>query len=129
MFEEFSSGYYFGRLYVEPFDGDKAVMQREQHERVNEELYATGEGIERLDSPLVMKLDRQHFSVHGESGIPPDTIAVPESIIDETDIDNPPTVREVFLAKRDHARKLLDMFGQHSQPASDASNNGSATGR
>lgn len=126
MFEEFSSGYYFGRLYVEPFDGDKAVMQREQHERVNEELYATGEGIERLDSPLVMKLDRQHFSVHGESGIPPDTIAVPESIIDETDIDNPPTVREVFLAKRDHARKLLDMFGQ---PESDASNDGTATGR
>jgi hypothetical protein len=129
MFEEFSSGYYFGRLYVEPFDGVKAVMQREQHERVNEELYATGEGIERLDSPLVMKLDRQHFSVHGESGIPPDTIAVPESIIDETDIDNPPTLREVFLAKRDHARKLLGMFGQRAQPESDASNDGSATGR
>lgn len=122
MFGEFSSGYYFGRLYVEPFDGDRALMQQEQHERVNEELYTTGEGLERLDTPLVMKLDRQHFSVHGESGLPPDTIAVPESIIEATDIENPPTLREVFLAKRDHAHKLLGLFGEPRGP-----NDGDAT--
>lgn len=112
MFEEFSSGYYFGRLYVEPFDGDRAVMQRDQHERVNEQLYLTGDGVERLDSPLVMKLDRQHFPVHGETGIPRDTIAVPEQIIENTDVENPPTLREVFLAKREHAHRLLGLFGQ-----------------
>ncbi|QSG03294.1 DUF5802 family protein [Natranaeroarchaeum sulfidigenes] len=128
MFEEFSSGYYFGRLYVEPFDGDRAVMQREQHEQVNEELYATGDGVERLDAPLVMKLDRQHFSVHGDSGIPPDTIAVPESIIDGAGIENPPTLSEVFLAKRDHARKLLGMFGQPSA-RTDTPDGGSTSGR
>lgn len=112
MFEEFSSGYYFGRLYVEPFDGDRAVMQRDQHERVNEQLYASGDGIERLDTPLVMKLDERHFPVHGEPGVPEDTLAVPESILEETRVANPPTLREVLLAKSDRAQQLMRMFGE-----------------
>lgn len=110
MFEEFSSGYYFGRLYVEPFDGDRALMQREQHERVNERLYASGEGVERLDAPLVMKLDNRHFPVHGEEGIPSDTLAVPEGLVDDG-FRSPPTLREVLLAKEDRATQLLRLSG------------------
>ncbi|HKL28767.1 MAG TPA: DUF5802 family protein [Natrialbaceae archaeon] len=111
MFERFSSGYYFGRLYVEPFDGDRPAMQREQHERVNEQLYATGDGVERLDAPLVMKLGNRHFPVHGDEGVPGHTLALPEAMLEEVDVENPPTLQEVLLAKADRAEQLLRMAG------------------
>jgi len=111
MFEEFSSGYYFGRLYVEPFDGDRPAMQREQHERVNEQLYATGEGVERLDAPLVMKLGNRHFPVHGNEAVPGNTLALPEGMLEDVDVENPPTLREVLLAKADRAEQLLQLSG------------------
>jgi hypothetical protein len=111
MFETFSSGYYFGRLYVEPFDGDRPAMQREQHERVNEQLYATGDGVERLDAPLVMKLGNRHFPVHGDEGVPGHTLALPEAMLEEVHVENPPTLQEVLLAKADRAEQLLRMSG------------------
>lgn len=55
MFDEFSAGYYVGQLYIEPHDGEHAVMDRVQHEEANEQVYAADEGIERVDYPLVMK--------------------------------------------------------------------------
>ncbi|GAA0672602.1 DUF5802 family protein [Natronoarchaeum mannanilyticum] len=116
MFEEFSSGYYFGRLYVEPFDGDRAVMQRDQHERVNEQLYASGEGVERLDAPLVMKLDERHIPVHGEPDVPRDTLAVPATVLEDVRVRNPPALKEVLLAKADRARQLLRLTGGEPTP-------------
>lgn len=108
MFEEFSSGYYLGRLYVEPHDGDCAVMQRDQHERVNEQLYPapTSEGGE---TPLVMKFGRRHFSVHGQEGVPADTLALPWTYLENSPVRNPPELAEVLLAKADRAVQLLDM--------------------
>jgi hypothetical protein len=106
MFERFSSGYYLGRLYVEPGDGEQAAIARAQHEQVSEQLYA-GEGVERTDHPLVMKLGNTHFTVGGEADVPADTLVVPDQVVEETDIRNPPTLREVFLAKADRARQLL----------------------
>lgn len=111
MFEVFSNSYYLGRLYVTPAEGRRAVMHREQHERINEEVYATGDGVERLDAPLVMKLESGHFPVHGDDAVPTNTLAVPESILDGTRIRNPPTLREVFLARRERARQLLQFAG------------------
>lgn len=107
MFERFSRGYYMGRLYVEPSTGDLATMCREQHERINEQLYSTGEGLERLDRPLVMKVGSAHIAVHGETGVPADTLSIPESVLDETTVRNPPTLREILLAKADRAAQLL----------------------
>ena len=107
MFEDFSSGYYLGRLYVEPHDEERAVMRRDQHEQINEQLYATGEGVERLDSPLVMKVDRHHVAVRGEDGIPEGTLALPESLLEDTGVRNPPALKEVLLAKADRAAQLL----------------------
>jgi hypothetical protein len=113
MFEEFSSGYYFGRLYVEPFDGERPAIQREQHERVNRQLYATGEGVERLDAPLVMKLGNCHFPVHGDETVPGDTLALPKPMLEDVNVENPPTLTEVLLAKADRAEQLLRMAGYH----------------
>ena len=107
MFEAFSSGYYLGRLYVEPYDGEQAAMRRDQHEQINEQLYASSEGIERLDSPLVMKVDRHHVAVQGQDGIPERTLALPADLLDDTRIENPPTLKEVLLAKADRAAQLL----------------------
>ena len=107
MFEQFSSGYYLVRLYVEPRAGDAAVMHRRDHEQVNEQLYATGEGVERTDRPLVMKVGTRHFPVHGDGGVPEGTLALPPSLIEDTGVENPPTLTEVFLAKADRAAQLL----------------------
>jgi hypothetical protein len=106
MFEQFSRGYYLGRLYVEPDKGDVATMCQTQHEQVNRQLYTDGEGIERTDLPLVMKVGTNHFPVHGDESVPADTLAVPENLLEET-VRNPPSLREVFLAKAERAAQLL----------------------
>jgi hypothetical protein len=107
MFERFSSGYYLGRLYVEPHDGERAVIHRTDHERVNEQLYAAGVGVERVDFPLVMKLDGSHFPVHGDDGVPSGTLAVPDSMTESALPDR----REVLLADADRADELLRYAG------------------
>jgi len=107
MFERFSSGYYLGRLYVQPHEGEQAVMNERHHEQVNEHLYADGDGVERLDLPLVMKIGSTHLAVHGAEGVPERTVALPDDLLVETGTDNPPTLREVLLAKADRAAQLL----------------------
>jgi hypothetical protein len=104
MFEQFSSGYYLGRLYVEPYDGDHAAIHRTHHEQVNEQLY------ESEDGPLVMKVGSTHLAVHGAEDIPGRTLALPEQALSAAGVDNPPTLQEVLLAKGDRARQLLE-FG------------------
>ncbi|MFB6112053.1 MAG: DUF5802 family protein [Halobacteriaceae archaeon] len=111
MFESFSRGYYLGRLYVEPHDGDQAVMQAEQHERLNRQLYADGEGLERLDYPLVVKIGSRHLAVHGSAEVPGDTIAAPPHILEDAGIDAPPELSEVLLAKPERADQLLRITG------------------
>ena len=111
MFEVFSRSYYLGRLYVTPTDGHRAFMHSSQHEQINDAVYTTGEGIERLDTPLVMKLESGHFPVHGDDGVPENTLAVPESHLERTSIRNPPSLKEVFLARRERAQQLLDYAG------------------
>ncbi len=107
MFEQFSRSYYLGRLYVEPRPGEPATMCRDQHQHVNEQLYgATAEG-PGTDRPLVMKLGRRHFPVHGGEGVPADTLAVPPGVLEDVALRNPPSLREVFLATADRAGQLL----------------------
>ncbi len=110
MFEPFSSGYYLGRLYVEPAQGEAAVLNHTHHASVNEALYADGEGLESLEHPLVMKLENRHFPVHPGESVPEGTLAVPEDLLEATQIENPPELREVLLAKAAHAKRLVE-FG------------------
>lgn len=107
MFEQFSSGYYLGELFVEPHDGPRAAIHREDHEEVNRQLYATGEGLERLDTPLVMKLQGRHFPVLGDDEVPTGTLAVPLDLADK----DLPERRRVLLAKADRAGELLRWAG------------------
>jgi hypothetical protein len=109
MFEQFSRGYYLGRLYVEPSSDETATMCQRQHEQVNEQLYTDGTGVERLDKPLVMKIGSTHLSVHGEEGVPADTLSIPEEMLEGSAVRNPPTLQEVLLAKSDRATQLLEL--------------------
>lgn len=114
MFAPFSSGYYVGRLLVEPHRGDDALMHRSQHETVNKHLYAEGEGLERVDYPLVMKLRTRHFAVHGDEGVPEDTLMLPEYLLEERSLDPLPGIREVLLAKPGIVRRVLEWSGDGS---------------
>jgi hypothetical protein len=118
MFEQFSSGYYLGRLYVEPYDGDRAAIHRAHHEQVNETLY------DAEDRPLVMKVGSTHLAVGGAEDIPGRTLALPERALSAAGVDNPPTLREVFLAKADRARQLLEF--SDAPPGADADGDGPA---
>jgi len=109
MFEPFSTAYYLGRLYVRGRDADRAAIHADRHEQVNRELYADGDGVERLDYPLVMKLETAHFPVHGDDGVPDGTLAVPEEWLAAVGVENPPSLREVFLASSDRAAQLLGL--------------------
>lgn len=118
MFAQFSSGYYLGRLYVEPRAGARPAMHREQHEHVSEQLYmaegSTGEnasegGEPTSEQPLVMRIGGTHVPVHGAEGVPERTVALPEDWLDATRLRNLPTLTEVLLAKRERAEQLLDM--------------------
>ncbi|WP_247731342.1 DUF5802 family protein [Halovivax limisalsi] len=122
MFERFSKSYYLGRLYVTPGAGDRVTMDHAQHERVNEQLYATGEGAERLDTPVVMKLEGQHFPVHGSESVPTNTLSVPADLLENTDIENPPELASVLLANRDRARQLLEYAGWNPDQPIDEDN-------
>lgn len=101
MFEQFSSGYYLGRLYIEPHDGPRAALQSGHYREVRRQLYRESTEDE---TPLVMRYDSQHFVVGGEEDIPERTLAVPEPWLDDYDPLEP---REVFLAKADRAHQLL----------------------
>lgn len=111
MFEEFSAGYYLGRLYVKPHEGERALINEEHHERANEQVYATGEGVERLDNPLLMKLDEAHFPVHGAPGVTTGTLAIPGELLESTGVEDPPTLTAVMLAKAGRATQLMGWFG------------------
>lgn len=127
MFEQFSRGYYLGRLYVEPRDDETARMCHEQYRRVADQLYGD-DGARAGGAPLVMKLGTRHFPVHGERDVPADTLAVPPTVLDDADVANPPSLREVLLATADRAAQLLRLTtGSVSEEAMPTDTDGSGT--
>ncbi|MFB6201446.1 MAG: DUF5802 family protein [Halorhabdus sp.] len=113
MFEQFSRSYYLGRLYVEPRPESIAAMCARQHQSLRQRLYQ--DDGER--PPLVMKLGSRHFPVTGADSVPADTLAVPPAILRDSDVENPPSLREVLLATGDRAEQLLSLSGVEFDPA------------
>ncbi|MFW5983627.1 MAG: DUF5802 family protein [Halobacteria archaeon] len=105
MFEEFSSAYYLGRMYVEPHDAEGPVMQNDDFEKVRCDIYGG-------DGDVVMKVDRQHLVVDGDEAVPEGTLGVPRGYLGSLDVRNPPSLKEVFLAKPDHAERILRLTGE-----------------
>lgn len=107
MFEEFSAGYYVGQLYIKPYAGDHAVMARSQHVEANEQVYATGETIDQLNHPLVMKVDQHHVPVFAAEDISTDMLGLPDDVLEAIRVGHPPTLKEVLVAKAERAAQLL----------------------
>lgn len=137
MFEQFSSGYYLGRLYVQAHDGSRAVLRESHHRRVRKQLYGSmshSKGpatespnrTERDEQLLVMRLQRQHFVVDGDDDVPEQTLAVPREWLG--DRPDPLEPREVFLAKADRAQQLLQFAVGPERPSVDGSGNSDASG-
>jgi hypothetical protein len=114
MFEPFTSSYFLGRLYVEPVDRERAAIHRHDHRVANRRLYASGEGVERVDYPLVMKFDGHgaHFPVEGDESVPTGTLAVPADLTDGDRAGR----REVLLAAPERAGELLRYAGYRVVP-------------
>jgi len=83
-------------------------MEQTQHETANEQVYTTGEGVERVDHPLTLKLDDTHFPVFGAEDVPKDTLSLPDAVLEATQVDTPPTLRSVLVAKAARAAQLPD---------------------
>ncbi|MFB6282759.1 MAG: DUF5802 family protein [Halobacteria archaeon] len=112
MFEDFSRGYYLGRIFVEPTDGEKPALQEEQYRKIKKALYQdSGETSIRsgTDKPLVFKINNSHLKVEGDHEIPSKTLGIPRKVLDGIRIDNPPTLKEVLLAKPKHASNILSL--------------------
>lgn len=104
MFEDFSSGYYLGRMYVEPYDAECPVMQNDEFETVSRGVYDD-------EKPLVVKIGNRHLVVDGDGGVPSGTLGVPEEVADGLGLRNPPSVKDVLLAKEGHATRILSLRG------------------
>lgn len=109
MFEQFTSEYYLGELYVQPRDEPRAAIRQADQERVNEQLYEAETA--RLDAPLVMKIGTKHIPVTGDEDLPSGTLAVPRESVPEDLKFRVPGRQEVLLATPDRAGELLEYAG------------------
>ena len=104
MFEEFSGGYYLGRLFVRSDARRNAVLLEEQFHLIGEQLY----GEEWSGTPLIMRYNQRHYEVGGEQGVPSDTLVLPEECLADTESDRR---QEVMLAKAEVRQRLLPFTG------------------
>jgi len=109
MFEDFSGGYYLGRLYVEPHEVERPAIHDDEYEAMRSELY------EGSDKPLVMKLDNHHLAVGGDEGVPSGTLGIPERLLEETGVEKPPVLKGVLLAKQGYAERILNIAGEEER--------------
>lgn len=54
---------YISRLRIESYDGEHTIMDRNQQAAANEKVEASGEPIEWLDHPLVIKVDETQVPI------------------------------------------------------------------
>lgn len=87
----------------------RGVLDRtDQHVAANEQVYAAGDGVERLDHPLVMKVDESHFPVFAADDVPSDTLGLPDGMLEVTRVDTRPTLRDVLVVKAGRVAQLLE---------------------
>jgi len=108
MFEDFSEAYLLGRMYVEPHDAEQPAMQDDDLEAVRRGVYGDGGG---EDGVVVMKVDRHHLVVGGDGSVPRGTLGAPRDRIEDLDLRNPPSLKEVLLAKPGYASRILSLIG------------------
>lgn len=99
--------YHLVSLIVE--EGDVPALNPRVHTEMNRVLYAEGEGIERLDYPILAKLKRRYFSVTRAETVDPYSIQLPAADLDQMEIDAPDRC-ELLIAKKSHAPQIADIM-------------------
>lgn len=108
MFEPFSRGYYLGRLYVEPGNGARAAMCRDQLVALDRQLHdASDPTTDGTGGPLVMRVGQRHYRVHGADTVAEGCLEIPRA---QTELEDP-APRPVLLAKAGRATQLAALTG------------------
>ena len=90
-------------------EGNHVALDPGVHEQLNRVLYAEGEGVERLDYPILAKLKQRYFTVKADKSVDPGYIELPAGDIEEMGLDAPERCR-MLVAKRDSAPRIADMI-------------------
>lgn len=98
VFANFSKAYYVGRLYIHRSKKDHATIQTNLHEGIIKQLHSDTETTQP-NIPLRFKIGSTHFLAIGDKNTPGNTIELPPHILEKTNIQNPPTLKEILLEK------------------------------
>lgn len=104
ILEPFSAGYYLGTPEVVGFGGTGAVVGTEEYELLEAQIFRK---YDKFGLPVFVKLDRGHYPLRPEAGIPRDTLAVGADVSAELDTE-PAKQREVLVPNEDSTKLLID---------------------
>lgn len=94
--EEFSSGYFWTPLAVEPADVEAPCLNAADYADLRDVVYPDeDDDLERV----VLKVQRRYFAPRPSDGTPSHVLEVPAAVVDALDIQNPPARREALVAK------------------------------
>lgn len=95
LVEEFNNGYYLTEVYVEPTKGNIAVVNEENYRDIQYELYPAGEH----GKEIMFKIEEEYVSVEPDRGAPNRTLQLPNTLIDDLRVRNPPKRKQVLIPK------------------------------
>ncbi|AXR81496.1 DUF5802 family protein [Natrarchaeobaculum sulfurireducens] len=90
-------------------EGDVPALNPGVHTEMNRVLYAEGEGVERLDYPILAKLKKRYFEVTRSEAVDPEFIQLPPGDIEAMGLDTPERC-EMLVAKRENAPLIADIM-------------------
>lgn len=90
-------------------EGPVPAFNPQVHEDLNRFLYTTGQGVERLDYPIMAKLKRRYFTVTASEDVGERFFQIPRETIDDLGIDAP-DLCQIFIARKDNASSIASMM-------------------
>lgn len=101
MIEPFSANYFLGHFRVYPADDERAAMDATEYAVLQDFCGGVGQP--------VMKLSNYHFRVQKDADVPLRSLAIPEHILADAGITEPPTSTEVLIAKNEGVAQMLGL--------------------
>lgn len=94
--EEWSSGYYMVETVVEPHVASEPYINHQDYQDLQFELY---DSPDQHSERVIFQMDEYTFEVLPSRGVPTSVLALPEDILEETRVKNPPSRRPVRVPK------------------------------
>lgn len=111
VLEEFSTSYYLTELYVE-MGKENAKVNDQYYRDLQYEIHHTGS----VEQEILFQLDGVFFAVEPSRNIPTGVIELPNELIENTSIKNPPTLRGLMLPKPWFYQFLKEPSFEQSEP-------------